>query len=208
MEVKVRVSDLRKFLYCPTQFFFDTHYAIKPRWVVRLRMLLGTIAHLFRRLLRIKWISEELISADLTVLGIKLVGKPDYFKVSPDGGIIIEEFKSRRSPRGRSTLTYGDVWLSDALQVMGYALLLFEGNLSKVAGVKSGPTSLRLVVRYLDRAVTVKYDEELLFAYLMRLLRVIEGVFPEPRYVSERKCMKCQYREFCPFSPLNTKVLE
>jgi len=194
-ETVVTPSELRKLGFCPTLYFFDIHAPAPQPLSLRIRAWLGRLAHAIHHVLRPGWIKEELLRARVEELGVLLVGKPDSYKINGASGLlIIEEFKSRRAPRFESPCVVNGVWLGDALQVMAYAYIL-----SRVRGVKIEQIELRL--RYLNKTVNLKYDDALLVKYLKLLKDVRDGLFPEPGWVSRRKCRLCPYKDVCPYSP-------
>ncbi|MCD6323841.1 MAG: PD-(D/E)XK nuclease family protein [Desulfurococcales archaeon] len=190
---KVFPSDVRKVGYCPTMYFFDLYLREKAPLSLRVRAVWGKLLHLFHRLVRLSWINEALIKAELGDLQVTLVGRPDSFRVVEESGkVVVEEFKSHKAPSRESSLTFHGAWLSDALQTMTYALML------RTAGKG---TDFELIVRYIDKSVKIPYDEELVLKYIRLLKDIAEGVFPEPGWVSRNKCRRCPYREICPYSP-------
>ncbi len=197
-EVVVTPSELRKLGFCPTLYFFDVHAPAPQPLALRLRALLGRLAHAIHHMLRPRWVKEELLKAEVDELDVVLVGKPDSYRI--DGAsdtLIVEEFKSRRAPRFESPCVVNGVWLGDALQVMAYAYIL-----SRVHGVKIERIELRL--RYINKTVSLRYDNDLLVKYLKLLKDVRDGIFPEPGWVSRRKCRLCPYKDICPYSPFST----
>ncbi len=189
---KVRPSDVRKVGYCPTMYFFDRYLALKAPLTIRLKALWGRFLHTIHALIRLGWVNERLIKVPVERLGITIVGKPDSFRViEKERKVIIEEFKSHKAPRGSSPLVFHGAWLSDALQLMTYALMF-------KASTNYEP---ELIVRYIDKAVKIPYDEVLLLRYIELLKNISEGVFPEPTWVTPNKCRRCPYKEICPYSP-------
>lgn len=189
----VRPSDLRKVGYCPTMYFFEVFVKGKPPLILRVKALWGRLLHAIHHTIRLSWVNEELLKAPVEELRIVLVGKPDSYKFMTDELIVVEEFKSRRAPKGAGTLIYDGAWISDALQLMAYGYIL-----SRVYGKK-----VKLKIRYIDKSVEIRYDEDILLKRLSLLRDIVEGVFPDPEWVSRNKCRRCPYREFCPFSPFS-----
>ncbi len=193
-------SDVRKVGYCPTMYFFDLYLRGKPPFSLKVRALWGRFLHFLHRLFRASWINEATLKAELGDLKITLVGKPDSFKViGKSGKIVVEEFKTHKAPTRECSLTYHGAWLSDALQTMTYALML------KKIGMGG---EFELIVRYIDKAVKIPYDEEILMKYIKLLKDISEGIFPEPGWVSKNKCRRCPYKEICPYSPYRAIELE
>jgi len=193
----VTPSELRKLGFCPTLYFFDVHIPVSQPLALRLRAWLGRLAHAIHHILRPGWVKEELLRARVDELDVVLVGKPDSYRINDASGtLIVEEFKSRKAPRFESPCVVNGVWLGDALQVMAYAYIL-----SKIHDVKIERIELRL--RYINKTVSLRYDNDLLVKYLKLLKDVRDGIFPEPGWVSRRKCRLCPYKEVCPYSPFN-----
>jgi len=191
--VVVKPSDLRKIAYCPTMYFFDVYVKGKPPLSLRLKAVWGRFLHVLHHTLRVGWTKEELMYAPMDEFKAVLIGKPDSYKIIGKEKVIVEEFKSRRSPRRSSRAVYEGVWISDAVQLMAYAYILRKNlNLRPV-----------LVLRYVNRPVEIRYDEELLLKYVGILRNIVEGIFPEPEWVSRKKCRRCPYRNFCPYSPFS-----
>ncbi len=190
----VRPSDLRKVAFCPTLFFFDIYLKKKPPVYLRLKALWGRMLHVLHHALRVGWTKEELLYAPIETYKVVLVGRPDTYREEADGGIVIEEFKSRKAPRHSSNIVYHGVWISDALQLIAYGYIL-----KSIKGVEP-----KLVLRYINRSVSIPYDEDMLIQYVELLKDIVEGVFPEPQWVSSRKCRRCPYRDICPYSPYST----
>lgn len=196
-EAVVTPSELRKLGFCPTLYFFDVHTPVPQPLALRFRAWLGRLAHAIHHILRLRWVKEELLKARVNELGVVLVGKPDSYRINGTSGtLIVEEFKSRRAPRFESPCVVNGVWLGDALQVMAYAYIL-----SKVYGVKIERIELKL--RYINKTVGIRYDNDLLVKYLKLLKDIRDGIFPEPGWVSRRKCRLCPYKDICPYSPFN-----
>jgi CRISPR/Cas system-associated exonuclease Cas4 (RecB family) len=195
--LKIRPSELRKFAYCPLLIFYSEYMRLRPTIKLRLRSLIGNIFHFFHHLIRFRWLRERIIRLEIPELKAFMVGKPDTYKFVGNV-IVIEEFKSRKSPKFQSHRTYKGAWLSDALQAMAYAYILKR--------IYDKDTLIK--IRYIDKSIDIPYDEELLFSYIYRLKLVKEGMFPEPEWITRNKCRYCQYRDFCPFSPYNDLSLD
>ena len=194
----VRPSDLKKVGYCPTMYFFEVYIKRKPPLVLRAKALWGRLMHALHHAIRFGWVKEELMKASIDEMGIIIVGKPDSYKIVSDGELVlVEEFKSRKAPRTSGAVVYYGAWFSDALQLMAYAYIL---------GRKYG-RKVELRLRYLDKSITIPYDEETLLRYLSIIKDIVDGVFPDPVWVSRNKCRRCPYKEFCPFSPFSSLAI-
>jgi len=182
--VTVTPSRLHQFVYCPRQVFFD-HYVKAPKPLgQRLRMLLGRLLHLLRGLIRLRWVRERVLEVELPELGVRLVGKPDCFKV--DGGTVtVEEFKSGRKPRKPNRWGF-HCWESDMVQALAYGVIL-----KRLTGLNP-----RVVVKYLDGEVEVPFNPAPLIYYLELYKTMVEcSLLPEVDLNS--RCRRCQYRELC-----------
>jgi len=186
-EIVVTPSKLHQFVFCPRQVWLDHYLQVKRPLTQRIRMFVGKALHIVHHIFRIGYEKEKLLEVDVPDLNIRLVGKPDAFRVDNDA-IYIEEFKSTRQPR--SLNRWGlQVWESDMVQSLAYAYILSK--------MFSKP--VMITVRYVDNSVTFQYDEKLevvMFMYLKRYRDMVDTkVFPDVSM--GRKCDKCVYRDIC-----------
>jgi len=177
-------SKLHQFAFCPRQVFFDHYLKVKKPLRQRIRMWIGKLLHFFHHLLRPGYTKEQLMQVEVADMGIVLVGKPDAYKDDGDT-IIIEEFKSTKMPR--SPNSWGvNAWESDMVQALAYAFMLRR---------LTGKEPL-IIIRYINGAVQVPYNEAILMRYLEQYRKMVEyGIFPET--VRNRRCSRCIYRELC-----------
>jgi len=192
--VVVRPSDLNSFVYCPRRSYIDYYLGMHRTLIQRFKMLLGKFIHILYRLFRSGFIREELFKVDVYGLDVILVGRPDAYKIH-DGYMVLEELKTGRSPK--RYLHGVRVWLSDLIQVLAYAYMLSR---------MYNPGKIIVRVVYRDHNDTFQYNiayENLLFCYLERYKRLVNGWVPPPLN-HPGKCSKCRYKEICKdFSNLN-----
>jgi CRISPR-associated exonuclease Cas4 len=178
----VRASEVRLYTYCPRLYFFETHVRVGKPLRVMVRMLLGRLLHVALGVLaRLRgYRVEELLEADLG--GVRLRGRPDYFKVRGSTAVVVE-FKSGRGPKSGA-------WLSDVMQVAAYALILLRLGYPRVLGF----------VRYRGSIHALRITGE----HVAMLLKLIDeivlvkryGIVPYPLR-SYRKCLACTYKVEC-----------
>jgi len=181
-------SRLHKFAFCPRQVWFDYWLQLKKPLRQRLRMFVGKLMHWIHHLFRVGYVKEELLEVEIPELNVKLVGKPDAYKIDGDT-VIIEEFKSYSRPR--STNRWGiPAWESDLVQALAYGYML-----SRIYGKR-----VLVTVRYIDSSITFEYTKDLelaLMQYIRQYKEMVElgTILPEAK--RDRRCNRCIYREIC-----------
>jgi len=187
-EVVILPSKLHQFAFCPRQIWLDYWLQAKKPLRQRLRMFLGKVAHWIHHIFRVGYTKEQLLEVEIPELGVKLVGKPDAYRVDADT-VVVEEFKSYRKP-GAPNRWGLPVWESDLVQALAYAYMLSRIHSKRIL----------ITVRYIDSSVTFEYSKELelvLMQYIEQYKRMVElgTILPEAR--RDRRCNKCVYKEIC-----------
>jgi len=187
--ITVVPSRLRQFVYCPRQVFFDYYLAFKKPLKQRLRMFLGRVLHLFFRLFKRGYRCEELLEVDVPELGVKLVGKPDAYKINPPE---VVEYKTSKMP---TKPWYGSdgimAYLSDVVQACAYAYIIKRKfNIDN---------PITITIHYLDGVAQFNYNENMEEHFLDELKQYKQMVENKllPEASIGRKCRKCPYLEIC-----------
>jgi len=182
-------SRLHQFAFCPRQIWLDYWLQAKKPLRQRLRMFLGKIAHWIHHIFRVGYTKERLLEVEIPDLNVKLVGKPDAYRIDVDT-VVVEEFKSYSRPKNPNRWGI-PVWESDLVQVLAYAFMLSRMHNGK---------RVLVTVRYIDGSVAFEYSKELetiLIQYIQQYKKVVELEIVMPEVKRDRRCNKCVYKEIC-----------
>ena len=183
-KIVIYPSELHEYAYCPRYYFFNVHVGRRLTLTERIRMLLGRLFHLIKRVPdKFKGrIVEDRIEVEIGE-NIILRGRPDSYEVH-EGEVVIIERKSGKGPsRG--------VWVSDSAQASAYAFMLARLFDARSAFIK---------IEYLTKSRLSVLDED----KVTRLLRLIDeiilvreyGIVPYAKR-TPRKCEKCPFKQIC-----------
>lgn len=181
--MKVNVSDLNQFRYCPRRYWYLRYYDTQGRNYQRID---GKITH-ENKSSRGHWIEEIYLESDR--LGLK--GKID----------ILDDAVADQIPVERKRSQSGRYYWNDEVQLAGYCMLL-EDNIDK--SVDSGVIYLYETDERVEIEITEKHREG-----VRNTIREIQSLRPDtipPLVDNPNKCEKCSTRHYC--MPYETAILE
>ncbi len=182
-EYIVLPSELHSFIYCPRYYFFERYMPHKLSLKEKIRLVLGRIFHMFYGLLD-KFRGYSVESPIVVSVGnVKIVGRPDSYRIDRNYLEVIER-KSGRGPRRGA-------WLSDVVQASTYAFALSYSIQENITA--------KVIIRYRNRAVSYAFDSDLANTVLKAIEDLIlvkyYGILPASN--PGKRCEKCPFKKLC-----------
>jgi len=182
--ITVYPSEIHEFVYCPRLYFFELYMGRKRGIHERIRLLLGSLFHVFKSIpdrARGRRV-EERIEVHVGG-GIRLRGRPDAYHVDKDTITVIER-KSSRPPRK-------GVWLNDSAQAATYGFMLTR---------RESRSNVRIRIEYPTVSRESVLDSEKI-SFILKIIDDIvlvkrDGILPAPR-PTPKKCAKCPFQPQC-----------